>query len=47
MDAWAHTEAYEGKFKTEKSLQQALWLRIQAGAEDQLKPACCSAEPPP
>jgi len=32
-DAWTHAEAYEGKFKTEKSLQEALWLRIQAGAE--------------
>ena len=33
MDAWTHAEAYAGTFKTEPSLQQALWLRIQAGAE--------------
>jgi GTP cyclohydrolase I len=47
MDAWTHTEAYEGKFKTEKSLQQALWLRIQAGAEGQPKPTYCLSGPPP
>jgi len=38
MDAWTHAEAYEGTFKTQKSLQEALWLRIQAGAEDRPKP---------
>jgi len=34
VDAWTHTEAYEGTFKTENALQQALWLRIKAGVED-------------
>jgi len=32
-DAWTQAEAYEGRFKTEKALQQALWLRIQTGVE--------------
>ncbi|MCL2011711.1 MAG: GTP cyclohydrolase I [Cystobacterineae bacterium] len=30
VDAWTQAEAYEGKFKTESALQQALWLRIQS-----------------
>jgi len=41
VDAWTHVEAYEGTFKTEKSWQEALWLRINSRPE----PLGCASEP--
>jgi len=41
-DAWTHAEAYAGRFKTDKSLQQALWQRIQTEGKENAEPARAS-----